>query len=87
MVGFDMILAIRCTGPSALGDGGLVERGTHAGRQLQGVVIGPEVDEHAGIFVEHVAVDRGDLDVAGAQGPDEGIDLVAGDQEVARDCE
>jgi hypothetical protein len=30
MVGFDMILAIRCTGPSALGDGGLVERGTHA---------------------------------------------------------
>jgi hypothetical protein len=44
-------------------------------------------EEHAGLFVEHVAVDRGDLDVAGAQGPDEGIDLVAGDQEVARDCE
>jgi hypothetical protein len=30
-------------------------------------------EEHAGLFVEHVAVDRGDLDVAGAQGPDGGL--------------
>src|SRR5882757_3720641 len=79
-----MVVAFRLRRPSALGDGGLVERGAHASRQLQSIVIGPEVDEeHARLFVEHVAVDRGDLDVAGAQGPDEGVDLVAGDQEVA----
>ena len=80
----DMLVAFRLRRPSALGDGGFVERVTHTPRKLQGIVIGPEVDEeHARLFVEHVAVDRGDLDVAGAQGPDEGVDLVAGDQEVA----
>ena len=50
---------------SVLRDGSLVERRAHAPRQLQGVVIGPEVDEeHAGLLVEHMAVDRGHLDVA-----------------------
>ncbi len=78
----DMVVAFRLLRPSALGNGGFVERGTHTPRQLQCIVIGPEVDEeHARLLVEHVAVDRRDFDVAAAQGSDEGIDLVAGDQE------
>src|SRR6202011_1670136 len=49
-------------------------------------VVGPEMDEEQPrLFVEHVAVDRGDLDVAGTQCPDQGIDLVARKQEVAGD--
>ena len=35
--------------------------------QLQSIIVGPEMDEeHPRLLVEHVAVDRGDLDIAGA---------------------
>ena len=42
-------------------------RGTDTLRELHGIVIRPEMDEeHPRLLVEHVAVDRGDLDIAGA---------------------
>src|SRR4051812_35780062 len=54
----DMVVALRLQLPSALRHGGLVERGTHAFRQLGRVVVRPEMDEkHTRLLVEHVAVD------------------------------
>jgi hypothetical protein len=64
----------------------LVERRPHVAGKFYRVVIGPKVDEeHPRLFVEHVTVDRGHLDIAGAQRADQRIDLVAGDQEIAGD--
>src|SRR6266436_5231612 len=40
-------------------------------------------EEHAGLLVQHVAVDRRHLDIAGAQGADQRVDLVARYQEIA----
>ena len=65
----------------------LVERRPHVAGKFYRVVIGPEVDEeHPRLFVEHVTVDRGHLDTAGAQRADQRVDLVAGDQEIAGDA-
>ena len=44
----------------------LVEGCANAACQLQSIVVSPEMDEeHARLLVEHVAVDRGDFDIAG----------------------
>ena len=57
---------------------GLIERGADAARQFQRVVVGPKMnEEHTRLFIEHVAVDRGHLDVAGTQRPDQRIDFLA----------
>ena len=46
--------------------------------ELARVVIGPEMhEEDARLFVEHVAVQGGDLDAVGLQGLDHRIDLLA----------
>src|SRR5882724_276391 len=69
-----------------LGNCGFVERSAHAACQFQGVVVGPKVDEeHAWLLVQHVTMDRRYLDIAGAQRPDQRIDLTAGDEKVAGD--
>ena len=65
-----------------LRDGSLVERSTDAVRQFHRIVVGPEMDEeHARLLVEHVAVDRGHLDIGGSQRANKRIDLVAGHPE------
>ena len=61
----------------ALRDRGLVERRAHAFGELDRVVIGPEMDEeHPGLLVQHVTMDRRDLDAVRPQRPDQRIDLV-----------
>src|SRR5437764_9654992 len=70
-------------GVSAFCDGRLFQGGTDAARKLDGVVVGPEVDEkQPRLLTQHMAVDRGHLDVIGTQGADQRIDLVSGDQKV-----
>ena len=65
---------------------GLIERGADAARQFQRVVIRPKMnEEHTRLFLEHMAVDRGHLDVAGTQRPDQRIYLVARNQKIAGD--
>jgi hypothetical protein len=54
----------------------LVQRSPDPVCQLDGVVVGPKVDEeHARLFVEHVTVNRRYLDIASTQRADERIDL------------
>src|SRR5450755_1823191 len=56
----------------------LVQRSPDSVCQLDGVVVGPKVDEeHARLFVEHVTVNRRYLDIASTQRADERIDLAA----------
>src|ERR1700676_1884836 len=69
---------------SALRDRGLLERRAQAFGELHGVVVGPEVnEEHSGLLREHVIVDRRHLDAVLPQRPDQRVDLLAGDQEIA----
>ncbi len=68
----------------AFGARGFVKRGAQSPRELQGIVIGPEMqEEQPRLFVQHVAVDRGHLDAVRPQRPDHGIDLLAGKYEIA----
>jgi hypothetical protein len=51
-----------------LRDGSFVERSTDGARQFHRIVVGPEMDEeHTRLLVEHVAMDRGHLDIPGSQ--------------------
>src|SRR5271166_2641682 len=53
-----------------------IEAGPEPLGQFHRVVVGPEVDEEcAGLVVEHVIVDRRDLDAVVPQGFDQRIDL------------
>src|SRR5260370_40827262 len=71
---------------SALRACGLVERGAKALGELDGVVIGPEVHEDdSRLLRQHVAMDRGHLDVVRPQGAHHVIDLRANERIVARD--
>src|SRR5712664_2169129 len=64
----------------------LVEGGTQARGELARIVIGPEMqEEHARLFVEHVAVQGGDLDAVGLQGLDHRVDLRTEQDEVTGD--
>lgn len=46
-------------------------------RQLQRIINGPEMqEEQPRLFVEHVAVNRCDVDIVGAQRPDHRIDFI-----------
>ena len=48
---------------SALGARGLVERGAQSLGELQCIVIGPEMqEEQPRLLIQHVAVDRRDID-------------------------
>src|SRR5258708_5748939 len=61
----------------ALGAGGLVERSAETSCQLQRIIDGPEMEEEQPrLFVEHVTVDRRNIDAIGAQRPDYRIDFV-----------
>jgi hypothetical protein len=54
----------------------LVQRSPDSVCKLDGVVVGPKVDEeHARLFVEHMTVNRRYLDIASTQRADERIDL------------
>src|SRR5262249_35061936 len=64
----------------------LIQRLAQPLRQLQGVVVRPEVhEEQPGLLGQHVAVDRRDLDPVRPQGLDHRVDLLANEHEVARD--
>src|SRR5450432_1713948 len=64
----------------------LVQRSSDSVCKLDGVVVGPKVDEeHARLFVEHVTVNRRYLDIASTQRADERIDLAVCYQKVSRD--
>src|SRR5260370_34771581 len=71
---------------SALGDGGLVECRPNALGELHRIVVRPEMhEEHSRLLVEHVTMDRGDLDVTRPQGADQRVDLVGRHHELAGD--
>src|SRR5262245_5959617 len=71
---------------SMQGDRGLVERRAQALRQLQGIIVGPEMaEEQTWLLVQHVAVQGGYLDPVTSQGLDDGVDLVGRQNEVAGD--
>src|SRR5262249_27115116 len=54
--------------------------------ELDGVVIGPEMhEEQPRLLIQHVAVQRRHLDAVRPQRLDYGIDLIAGENEVASD--
>src|SRR3981189_2206450 len=70
----------------AFGSRSLVQRRPNSVCQLDGVVVGPKVDEeHARLFVQHMTVNGRYLDIAGAQRADQRVDFVAGHQKVSRD--
>jgi hypothetical protein len=53
-----------------------VEGGPESRSEFHGVIVRPEVDEEgAGFVIEHVIVDRRDLNAVVAQGFDEGVHL------------
>jgi hypothetical protein len=63
-----------------------VKSGPETFGQLHSVVTGPKVDEErAGLVVEHVIVDGGDLDAVVPQGLDERIGFAGERHEIARD--
>src|SRR5262245_13114538 len=68
-------VVMRCMARLLFGAGGglldvhMVQGGAQACRQLQRVVVGPEVqEEHARLLGQHVAVQGRDLDAVGLQG-------------------
>src|SRR5262245_4504159 len=64
---------------------GLVERGAQSPGKLEGIVIGPEVQEdQARVLGQHVTMDRGDLDAVRPQGLDHGIDFGGSEHVVTR---
>src|SRR5207248_6377936 len=65
----------------------LRKRGSQAARQLVHVVVGPEVhEEQPRLVIEHMVVNRGDLDAVVAQRLHYGVDFLRNQYEVARDC-
>src|SRR6516162_8982495 len=63
---------------------GLVERGTQPLGELERIVIGPEMqEEESRLLVQHVAVDRSDLDAIGPQRHDYRIHLLSQEHEIA----
>src|SRR5437588_8903767 len=61
-----------------------VERGTKTSRQFKRVVVGPEVhEEEAGLFGEHVTVQRCDLNAPSAQRTNHGVDFARYEYEIA----
>src|SRR5947209_6324217 len=71
---------------SAPGARGLVERSAQPPGELDGIVVRPEVhEEKPGLLVQHVAVNRRDLDAVRTQGLDDRVDLVGGEHEIAGD--
>src|SRR6516225_2191932 len=71
---------------SAPGARGLVERSAQPPSELDGIVVRPEVhEEKTGLLVQHVAVNRRDLDAIRPQCLDHRVDLIGGEHEVAGD--
>ena len=71
---------------SALRARRLVECGAQSLGQLQGVVVGPEMqEEQPRLLVQHVTVDRRDVDAVRSQRLDHRIYFVVGEDEIAGD--
>src|SRR6476661_3781661 len=74
------------TPPSlAPSDGNLPERRSQALRQLERIVVGPEMDKkETWLFVEHMTVEGGHLDAILAQRTDHRVHLFGGDHKITR---
>lgn len=81
-----IIRAVNFKQKSAQRHRGLVERGAYAACQFQRIVVGPKMhEERTRLFIEHMAMYRSYLNVAGTQRSDQRIDLVTRHQKVAGD--